>query len=117
VSAAIALTVSGSRAQPATEPYRRAPVAQVSTTVVHTPSPQRAETAGEHIIRIRFADALSNRPGLDDRPIAISIDGGDVTLTGTVQSEAEREQTNEIAINIPGVRSVANALRIAPSGL
>jgi osmotically-inducible protein OsmY len=38
---------------------------------------------------------------------------GDVTVMGTVRSEDQRKQINELAMNTAGVKSVANALRIA----
>jgi len=41
------------------------------------------------------------------------VDGWDVTLTGDVKTEPERRKANELVMNVPGVKSVANALRVS----
>ncbi|RPI51526.1 MAG: BON domain-containing protein, partial [Acidobacteria bacterium] len=40
------------------------------------------------------------------------VRNGDVSVTGTVRSEGERRKINDLAMNITGVKSVANALRV-----
>jgi hypothetical protein len=71
----------------------------------------------ERSILVQLGKSLSQEPSLKNCDISFSVDHGDVTVTGQVRSDAEREKTNEIAIGIPGVRSVANALRVSPLNL
>ena len=57
--------------------------------------------------------SLSDESSLKECAISVRVDDGDVTLTGSVRSQTEAEHANDIAINVPGVRSVANALRVS----
>ena len=45
--------------------------------------------------------------------MSFNVVNGDVTVMGTVRSEDERKRMNDIVMNIAGVKSVANALRVA----
>jgi len=97
-------------------PFTRDPstvVMQVSPPHDSTP-PGRAETDLERTVRVQLVDAFSEEPSLKGRDLRLSVDAGEVTVTGVVRSDAEREKINEVAMNVPGVRSVANALRVAP---
>jgi osmotically-inducible protein OsmY len=62
---------------------------------------------------VQLDKSIADEPSLKHRDISFSVDGGDVTLTGTVRTEAERRKANEVVMNVPGVRSVANALRVS----
>ena len=73
----------------------------------------RVETDLERSIRVQVDKAFSDDPNLKDRDISLGVDGWDVTLTGDVQTETERRKANELVMNVPGVKSVANALRIS----
>jgi hypothetical protein len=68
----------------------------------------------ERTIALQLDKLISDEPTLRNRDITFTVDDSDVIVTGNVQSDAEREKTNEIAMNVPGVRSVANALRVSP---
>lgn len=109
----LTLTLSGCRAAPAPQRDLTAPVVQVSRPPDSTP-PALAENDLVRTIRVQLDKSISEEPSLKNRDIIFSVDDGDVTVTGNVRSDAEREKTNEIAMNVPGVRSVANALRISP---
>jgi len=67
----------------------------------------------DRAVHIEIDHAFSFEPVLKDQTIHIIVDDGDVTLTGTVKTETQREKANELAINVPGVRSVANAVRVS----
>jgi osmotically-inducible protein OsmY len=71
------------------------------------------ETDLDRAIRAQLDKSLADDSSLKNRDISFSVDGGDVTLTGTVRTEAERRKANVVVMNVPGVRSVANALRVS----
>jgi osmotically-inducible protein OsmY len=58
--------------------------------------------------------AITRDLNLKDRDISFIVTNGDVNVTGTVRTEDERKRINELAMNISGVKSVANALRVSP---
>jgi osmotically-inducible protein OsmY len=62
---------------------------------------------------VQLDKEFSVDPNLKDRNISFSVDGWDVTLTGVVKTEIERRKANELVMNVPGVKSVANALRVS----
>jgi osmotically-inducible protein OsmY len=78
--------------------------------------PELAKHQSEADTRIRQeVDAVIEQdPALKDRAISFSVDNGDITVTGTVQTETERQRVNELAMHVAGVKSVANALRVSP---
>ena len=65
-------------------------------------------------LRRHINRAIAEDPGLRDREISFVVRRGDLSVTGTVRSEAERRRINDLAMGIEGVRSVANALRVLP---
>jgi osmotically-inducible protein OsmY len=42
------------------------------------------------------------------------VSNSDVSITGVVKTEEDRARINDLAMGIAGVKSVANALRVAP---
>lgn len=64
-------------------------------------------------IRRELNLAITLDPELKDRRISFIVSGGDVRVTGLVGTEPERQRINHLALDIPGVRSVANALRVS----
>jgi osmotically-inducible protein OsmY len=97
---------AGSRDEMTVPPVQRAP---------RSAGPRvEAESDVDRTIRVQLDKSFSMEPGLKDRNIAFTVADGDVTFTGAVRSKAERERTNEVAMSVPGVKSVANALRISP---
>jgi hypothetical protein len=93
---------------------------ELADEALHVPPPHdsrppvRAESDLDRTLRMQLAKAFSEDPALKDRHIALVVQDGDVTVTGSVGSNAEREKTNEIAMNVAGIRSVSNALRVSP---
>lgn len=57
--------------------------------------------------------AIAEDVDLRNRNIAFIVANGDVSVTGLVRTEEERSKINHLAMSIGGVKSVANALRVA----
>jgi osmotically-inducible protein OsmY len=53
---------------------------------------------------------------LDNFKINTEVEGGNVTLTGSVPSEAHKELATEIADNLDGVENITNNLKVAAKG-
>jgi hypothetical protein len=64
-------------------------------------------------IRRGLSFAISRDADLKNRRINFIVANGDVSVSGTVATEEERSKINDLAMNVPGVKSVANALLIA----
>jgi osmotically-inducible protein OsmY len=65
-------------------------------------------------IKSDIETALKRRARDDAQRIMVDIAGGDVTLSGTVQSWSERELATRSAWSAPGVRTVIDNITIAP---
>jgi osmotically-inducible protein OsmY len=110
-----ATTVWGCREQPAAQ------VVATTQQPVHTrpaqatvPPVAAPESDADRTIRRELDTAIDQDPALKDRPISFTVEAGDITVTGAVRTEAERQRINELALHINGVKSVANALRVSP---
>jgi osmotically-inducible protein OsmY len=64
-------------------------------------------------IRRTLALAIARDADLQHREISFVVANGDVSVTGVVQTEDERRKFNDLAMSLDGVKSVANALRVA----
>jgi hypothetical protein len=71
------------------------------------------ENPADRAIRRDLSRAIAQDAELNQRDISFIVTNGDVNVTGTVKSEEERRKINELAMNIGGVMSVANGLRVA----
>lgn len=60
--------------------------------------------------------ALTTDPATDSWEIFTAVTGGRVTLSGTVESNAERRLAERVAKSVAGVRSVDNRLRTSSDG-
>ncbi len=72
------------------------------------------QNPADRSIRRVLSFAIDRDPGLKDRGISFIVSNGDVSVTGLVRTEDERERINELAMAIPDVKSIANALRVSP---
>ena len=71
------------------------------------------ENPADRHIRRELQQAITQDVELKDREISFIVSNGDVNVTGTVRTEEERKKINDLAMNIGGVKSVANGLRVA----
>jgi hypothetical protein len=58
---------------------------------------------------------LASDSGLTGKQLGVKAEGGTVTLSGTVDNDAEREAAARYAAAEPGVKQVINNLQVAPS--
>ena len=57
---------------------------------------------------------LSTDSGLQNKQLTVQAANGTVTLSGTVDNDAEREAAARYAASAPGVKQVINNLQVAP---
>ena len=60
-------------------------------------------------------EELTDHGGLDASKVRVSVDGGEVTLEGTVKSRREKRMAEDVAEGVRGVRDVHNRLRVEDS--
>lgn len=62
----------------------------------------------------RIATALIRNALIDARRVTITTCGGEVILTGTMRSRAERQETERVVSSAPGVSQVENRITVRP---
>lgn len=65
------------------------------------------------LVKSEIEAALQRRATADAKTIAVQVDGGDITLSGTVHSWAERELATHCAWSTPGVHHVIDKMALA----
>jgi len=63
-------------------------------------------------IKEDVSDRLSDAWDIDASDIDVSIDGNEVTLSGTVSSKQQKRRAEDIAESVSGVHNVQNNLRV-----
>ncbi|MFC4454570.1 BON domain-containing protein [Deinococcus sonorensis] len=67
-------------------------------------------------IRESVNDALEDDHGVDASDIEVQVQGGEVTLTGTVTDRMQKRRAEDVAESLRGVRDVHNQLRVSAEG-
>jgi hyperosmotically inducible periplasmic protein len=68
---------------------------------------------GDESIREELCENLTDNPELDATDIDVTVEDGEVTLSGTVDDRDARWLAEDLAEAISGVRAVHNRLRVA----
>ncbi|MBI1740205.1 MAG: BON domain-containing protein, partial [Candidatus Koribacter versatilis] len=58
---------------------------------------------------------LSGDSGLQGKQLTVQTSGGVVTLSGTVDNDAQRAAASRYASTVPGIKEVVNNLQVAPA--
>jgi osmotically-inducible protein OsmY len=65
-------------------------------------------------IKAKIEEAFKRSAEVDASNITVEVNGGEVTLRGTVKSWAERQEAERTAWRAPGVIKVSNLITISP---
>ena len=121
-TAAVVLSTAACRADPTTQERDTRTHPPQPAQINHTPEPPAAAPPSAVVpanpldsrIRQSLSLLIEDDLELKDREISFIVSDGDVSVTGTVRTETERKRINDLAMGIPGVKSVANALLVSP---
>lgn len=84
--------------------------------VHHGTGPHRGKGPAGHRaderIRDRVCESLTDDDEIDASDIAVSVTGGEVTLSGTVDDRRAKRGAEDCAYSVTGVRDVQNRLRV-----
>jgi len=72
------------------------------------------KAAGDSEVTGEVQSRLNADSGLQGKQLTVQTSGGVVTLSGTVDNEAERSAASRYASSVPGVKQVVNNMTIAP---
>jgi BON domain len=74
-----------------------------------------SKVAGDSEVTSEVQSRLSADSGLQGKQLTVQTSGGVVTLSGTVDNDAQRDAASRYASSVPGVKQVVNNLQVAPA--
>jgi len=74
-----------------------------------------SKVAGDSEVTSEVQSRLSADSGLQGKQLTVQTAGGVVTLSGTVENDAQRDAASRYASSVPGVKQVVNNLQVAPA--
>jgi hypothetical protein len=116
VLATVAAVSAGCSANTATQERQTIPPMRAEAAPAPAPAPAAVtvpDNPADRSIRRDLTLAIDRDADLHNREISFMVANGDVSVTGIVRTEEERRRINDLAMKIDGVKSVANALRVA----
>jgi osmotically-inducible protein OsmY len=90
-------------------------VVEQPSRILH-PGREAASTPDERMT-LEVAHALDVHPGVWARELSVAVSGGEVTLRGVVEDDGMRVAAGELALQVCGVTSVVNHLRVEHSSM
>jgi osmotically-inducible protein OsmY len=73
----------------------------------------RFQRRSDDKIREEIWELLNNNADLDASEVEVHVEGGEVTLSGTVESRDARWLTEDLVTSVSGVREVYNQIKVA----
>lgn len=107
---AMGVAFPGCSANTATQERQPTPPLQAEATPAPVIVP---DNPADRSIERELTLAIARDADMQNREIHFIVINGDISVTGIVRTEEERRKINGLALNIGGVKSVANAVRIA----
>ena len=74
-----------------------------------------SKVAGDSEVTSEVQSRLNADSGLQGKQLSVQTSGGVVTLSGTVDNDAERTAASRYASSVPGVKQVVNNLQVGPA--
>ena len=74
-----------------------------------------SKAAGDSEVTSEVQSRLNADSGLQGKQLTVVTSGGVVTLSGTVDNDAERTAASRYAASVPGVKQVVNNLQLGPA--
>jgi osmotically-inducible protein OsmY len=89
--------------------------AQVANEVTVASRDEEIADDFDGAIETRLDELVDNEADLKDNSIAFDANNGVITITGDVNSAAERDRVGDLARSQPGVKDVVNSLEVKPN--
>ncbi|MGB9031828.1 MAG: BON domain-containing protein, partial [Acidobacteriaceae bacterium] len=74
-----------------------------------------AQNSPEGDLQAAVASALTHDPMLKNQPVTAYTANGVVTLTGTVETQQQRQEAETVAANVKGVSGIQNNITVSGS--
>jgi osmotically-inducible protein OsmY len=89
--------------------------AQVANEVTVASRDEEIADDFDGALETRLDELVDKEADLKDNSIAFDANNGVITITGDVNSAAERDRVGDIARSQPGVKDVVNSLEVKPN--